>query len=405
MGGLARRCKTRCRRAPPNKTLTAPLRAATSGAPLPPPPRRLKCPFCERVWLALEHKGLPYETDYIDLQNKPEWYKELVPTALVPAVRFSADGELVWESMAILEQLDERFPGTPPLMPADGTEARERVERFVALGCAEGDASVAGVGYKLLTGGGFGSSGTSDEELAALREELDQAVETAEEFMGAGLVAGDGKLSLADVLIAPAMERLEANLKTFRGYDLREKLGPWFDAMAREPAYQRVKGDAETHNTVVRQLFGIGKDGALPAPRVDLASPQGCAEASLRLSTNLEAVVGDAIKNSGVDKRHKESIEEHFLALAEHLQAAAARGESPAASRPPSPFPRPTIAQIKAMDKDALEAAKAAAAEKRAAGAAALAFLRNRVSAPRDMTADGAVALRAGCDAMIASLY
>ena len=96
MGGLARRCKTRCRRAQRGGQRFVGGCAATSGAPLPPPPRRLKCPFCERVWLALEHKGLPYETDYIDLQNKPEWYKELVPTALVPAVRFSADGELVW---------------------------------------------------------------------------------------------------------------------------------------------------------------------------------------------------------------------------------------------------------------------------------------------------------------------
>ena len=34
----------------------------------------------------------------------------MVPTALVPAVRFHSDEALVWESADILEQLEERFP-------------------------------------------------------------------------------------------------------------------------------------------------------------------------------------------------------------------------------------------------------------------------------------------------------
>ena len=44
------------------------------------------CPFCERVWIALEMKGIEYEEKTVDLRNKPEWYKKIVPTTLVPAV-------------------------------------------------------------------------------------------------------------------------------------------------------------------------------------------------------------------------------------------------------------------------------------------------------------------------------
>jgi hypothetical protein len=29
------------------------------------------CPFCERVWFALEEKEIPFETEFIDLSNKP----------------------------------------------------------------------------------------------------------------------------------------------------------------------------------------------------------------------------------------------------------------------------------------------------------------------------------------------
>ena len=43
------------------------------------------CPFCERVWLQLLIKGIPFNEELIDLRDKPEWYKEMVPTTLVPA--------------------------------------------------------------------------------------------------------------------------------------------------------------------------------------------------------------------------------------------------------------------------------------------------------------------------------
>jgi glutathione S-transferase len=48
------------------------------------------CLFCERVWFALEEKEIPFETKFIDLRNKPKWYTDLVPTALVPTARNEA---------------------------------------------------------------------------------------------------------------------------------------------------------------------------------------------------------------------------------------------------------------------------------------------------------------------------
>jgi glutaredoxin len=82
------------------------------------------CPFCERVWVALHVKQIPYQETLVSLQNKPQWYKQLVPTTLVPAVLFhgsSNDGDkdtknerrIVWESMDILKALDDEFPDTP----------------------------------------------------------------------------------------------------------------------------------------------------------------------------------------------------------------------------------------------------------------------------------------------------
>ena len=54
-----------------------------------------------QVWLALEEKGIPYDTMFINLRKKPDWFKDVVPTNKVPAV--SINWQMVWESDAILE--------------------------------------------------------------------------------------------------------------------------------------------------------------------------------------------------------------------------------------------------------------------------------------------------------------
>jgi maleylpyruvate isomerase len=81
-----------------------------------------------RVRIALNLKGLPYETVAVHLlrqggeQLLPE-YRRLNPTALVPTL---VDGDLVLgQSMAILEYLEETHP-QPPLLPLDAA-GRARV--------------------------------------------------------------------------------------------------------------------------------------------------------------------------------------------------------------------------------------------------------------------------------------
>lgn len=77
-------------------------------------------PYAWRVWLALEHKGLPYELKILsfsegDLRN-PEFQK-LNPRRKVPVI--VDDGFALYESVAILEYLQDRYPEATPLLPLD----------------------------------------------------------------------------------------------------------------------------------------------------------------------------------------------------------------------------------------------------------------------------------------------
>lgn len=351
------------------------------------------CPFCERVWLALEHKGIPFEQEYVDLMDKPEWYTDLVPTGLVPAARFHADDKLVWESDTILEEIEERFPDAPALIPAD-PEERRRMERFIEEQLT-GDASVGTAGFRYLIGGEFGQD-PDPAKLPEYREQLEAAVARTAAYCADGFIAGGSAMTLADVMVAPSLERLAAQLPALRGYKLREQLAPWFAAMQGVEAYRRVKTDAETHVTVVRKIFAT-KAGVevlstgLPRGPFDEGA---AAEAGAKLNMNMDAVVADVIKNSGVDAGQEESVRTHLRVLSEHLL----RGDDPLAIRPLAAVP-----DVPRGETD--EAKKLAAAQAKAAGAATLAYMRSRVSSPRDMSAAAATAFRAACEVCLASVY
>lgn len=77
-------------------------------------------PFAWRVWLALEHKGIPYTFKLLSFDSgdaeKPE-YKKINPRQKVPTI--VDDGFALYESSAIVEYLEDKVPGMVPLFSPD----------------------------------------------------------------------------------------------------------------------------------------------------------------------------------------------------------------------------------------------------------------------------------------------
>ena len=79
------------------------------------------CPFAQRTRLVINLKKIPHQITYIDLDNKPGWFRDRVPTGKVPAL--FAGEDTLFESAIINEYLDEVSPGAilpeAPLERAD----------------------------------------------------------------------------------------------------------------------------------------------------------------------------------------------------------------------------------------------------------------------------------------------
>jgi RNA polymerase-associated protein len=150
-------------------------------------------PDSHRVRMVLAEKGITVEIVDVDATNKPEDLIDLNPYNTVPTL---VDRELVlYDSRAIMEYLDERFPH-PPLMPVDPvSRARSRL----ALYRIEKD------WYELVPALESRGEKTASKARKMLRDSLTAG---AEVFAAKPYFLSD-EFSLVDAAIVPILWRLQ----------------------------------------------------------------------------------------------------------------------------------------------------------------------------------------------------
>jgi RNA polymerase-associated protein len=150
-------------------------------------------PDSHRVRVVLAEKGIMVEIVDVDATNKPEDLIDLNPYNTVPTL---VDRELVlYDSRAIMEYLDERFPH-PPLMPVDPvSRARSRL----ALYRIEKD------WYELVPALESRGEKTASKARKMLRDSLTAG---AEVFAAKPYFLSD-EFSLVDAAIVPILWRLQ----------------------------------------------------------------------------------------------------------------------------------------------------------------------------------------------------
>ena len=194
-------------------------------------------PYAWRVWLALEHKGVSYALKMLSFDagdlEKPE-FAALNPRQRVPVL--VDDGFALYESAAIVEYLEDKWPDKPRLFSAD---VRQRaLERRMVR---EADAYFAPTEERLADAVLFTPAERKSEDRIAARI----ADVNAELARWETTIAGDhlaGPISAADFTLYPqaALALRVAGRAGRKPADLvGPKVGAWMRRMEAMPLTQK----------------------------------------------------------------------------------------------------------------------------------------------------------------------
>ncbi len=194
------------------------------------------CPYCQKVWLWLEEKQIPYRVQKVTMfcyGEKEAWYKRKVPSGMLPAIEL--DGQLITESDDILLALEHTFGALTHSMTAPHVLSLRRLERLLFR------AWCAWLCYPAMIPQ---QEQHNREQFIAVVAEVEKALANT---------PGDyflEEFGTVDVIFTPYVERMNASLYYYKGYSLREenpRFATWFAAMEQRPTYRGTQSDFHTH--------------------------------------------------------------------------------------------------------------------------------------------------------------
>jgi len=218
------------------------------------------CPYCQKIWLWLEEKQIPYRIEKVTMfcyGEKESWYKRKVPSGMLPAIELN--GRIITESDDILLALEHVFGALGAGMDDRMVLPLRRLERLLfrswcAWLCRQASSSR--------------QEQRNRDQFISVVAQVEEALDRApgpyflEEF------------GTADVIFTPYVERMNASLYYYKGYSLREenpRLSDWFAAMESRPTYRGTQSDFHTHvHDLPPQMGGCWENGE-PQTRLNQA--------------------------------------------------------------------------------------------------------------------------------------
>ncbi len=197
------------------------------------------CPYVQRAAIVLIEKGIPFERKYIDLANKPDWFKKISPLGKTPVLL--ADENPIFESSVICEYLEETAnPKMHPANPISKAQHRAWVEFASSI-----LNNIAGL-YNAIDESGFNEK---SRQIKNKFSQLEEVLESAPYFSGE-------KFSLVDAAFGPVFRYFEVFDTFYAGGWFNEfpKLESWKNNLMKRPSIQQaVSADYENNLLVFLQ--------------------------------------------------------------------------------------------------------------------------------------------------------
>jgi len=196
------------------------------------------CPYCQKIWLFLEEKQIPYAIKKVTMfcyGEKEPWFLRIVRSGMLPALKI--DNDIITESDDILARLEKEYGplGKKSMHEKDIMKNRDLERHLFRAWC----------NWLCTDHGSFKqeeySRGFFHQVAKALEQEMNKTPSSyfAEDF------------GISDVILTPYIERMQSSLFYYKGFNLRKehpRLDAWFNAMESREIYRGTKSDHHTHS-------------------------------------------------------------------------------------------------------------------------------------------------------------
>ena len=195
------------------------------------------CPYCQKVWLWLEFKRIPYRIRKVTMRcygRKESWFLQRVPSGMLPAL--DLDGRLITESDDILLALEASFGPLGLAMNDPQARSLRQLERLLFRAWC----------VWLCT------PGLNPREEDRAREQFRQMASRFEQVLQStpGPWLDPSAPGTVDLVFVPYVERMNASLAYYKGYRLRQEhpaIDAWFQALEGLATYRGTQSDFHTH--------------------------------------------------------------------------------------------------------------------------------------------------------------
>jgi glutathione S-transferase len=182
------------------------------------------CPYVQRAVITLAEKGVAHERVYVDLADKPQWFRAISPLGKVPLLVVGDD--VLFESAVICEYLDDTVG--PRLHPEDALE-RARHRAWIEFGSA------------ILNDIWSFYTARDDATLAKKRDDIAAKFRQLEQNLGPGPYFVGSRFHLVDAVFGPIFRYFDTfeAIADFGFFEKTPKVRTWRDALGARPSVRK----------------------------------------------------------------------------------------------------------------------------------------------------------------------
>ena len=203
------------------------------------------CPYCQKIWLWLEYKRIPYRVKKINMfcyGQKEGWFLNKVKSGKLPAIEFK--GQVITESDDIIAFLENEYGELGSFISSSHLIKTRELEREIFRSwcnwlCRESFSFIDNSFRKKR----FKESISKFDNL--LKESKSGFIDPSISDNG------EAEPGVGDIIFIPYMERINASLFYYKGFNLRTNyrhVDNWLTLFEGTSAYRGTQGDFHTHS-------------------------------------------------------------------------------------------------------------------------------------------------------------